>query len=204
MLVIGAIGFVSLVLILFFLVLILSNIRKSNKYKQELIKANLETLEMAKVKEEFLANMSHEIRTPLNAIIGFSEQLTNTQLNQVQQEYLGAVRRSSRHLLETVNDILDLSRLGAGKLQLEKIPFRLQDVLEDVLITFKLTAAEKGIEFEASCKTGEHVVLEGDPLRFRQILYNLLSNAMKFTEHGGVKLSVILKTREIHIKLSSK
>lgn len=194
-LVIGAIGFVSLVLILFFLVLILSNIRKSNKYKQELIKANLETLEMAKVKEEFLANMSHEIRTPLNAIIGFSEQLTNTQLNQVQQEYLGAVRRSSRHLLETVNDILDLSRLGAGKLQLEKIPFRLQDVLEDVLITFKLTAAEKGIEFEASCKTGEHVVLEGDPLRFRQILYNLLSNAMKFTEHGGVKVECDLENQ---------
>jgi len=184
--IIGAIGFISLVLILLFIVLIISSLRKNNRYKWDLIRANLEMNELAKVKEEFLANMSHEIRTPLSAIIGFSDQLINTRLNKMQQEYLGAVRRSSKHLLETVNDILDLSRLGAGKLQLEKIPFRLNDILEDVLMTFRLSAAEKGIEFQTTCKTGSDVVLEGDPLRVSQILYNLLSNAIKFTEKGGI------------------
>lgn len=195
-LVIGAIGLVSLVLILLFIVLIMINLRNSNRYKAELIQANLETTELAKVKEEFLANMSHEIRTPLSSIIGFSDQLINTKLNKVQQEYLGAVRRSSRHLLETVNDILDLSRLGAGKLQLEKIPFRLSEVLEDVLMTFKLSAAEKGIEFETLCKNSTGVILEGDPLRFRQILYNLLSNAMKFTEKGRVTVECDMQCRD--------
>ncbi|MFH1118387.1 MAG: ATP-binding protein [Bacteroidota bacterium] len=193
---IGVTGLVSLLLILLFVVLILGSIRRSDKYKRDLIKAHIQTSELAKVKEEFLANMSHEIRTPLNAIIGFSDQLINTPLNRVQMEYLGAVRRSSRHLLETVNDILDLSRLGAGKLQLEKIPFRLRDILDDVIIPFKLSASEKGIEFEAVCNINGNEVLEGDPLRLKQILYNLLSNALKFTERGTVSVSCGMECSE--------
>jgi hypothetical protein len=190
------IGSVSLLLILLFVMLILGNIRRLNRLKRDLIKSNQQSTELAKVKEEFLANMSHEIRTPLNAIIGFSDQLINTPLNQVQSEYLGAVRRSSRHLLETVNDILDLSRLSAGKFQLEMIPFRLQDILQDVSVPFKLLASEKGIEFESDYSIGEEIVLEGDPLRLRQILYNLLSNALKFTEKGKVSISSGLQCYE--------
>jgi len=184
-----AIGLISLLLILFFVVLILGSIRRSNQYRRELIKANLQASDLAKVKEDFLSNMSHEIRTPLNAIIGFSDQLINTPLNKIQLEYLGAVRRSSRHLLETVNDILDLTRLGAGKLELEKIPFRLHEILDDVIIPFRLSASEKGLEFEAACNIGKDEVLEGDPLRLKQILYNLLSNALKFTEKGVVSIT---------------
>lgn len=191
-----AIGLLSLLLILLFVVLILGNIRRSNQYRRELIKANLQASELAKVKEDFLSNMSHEIRTPLNAIIGFSDQLINTPLNKIQLEYLGAVRRSSRHLLETVNDILDLTRLGAGKLELEKIPFRLHEILEDVIIPFRLSSAEKGIEFEAACDIGKDEVLEGDPLRLKQILYNLLSNALKFTEKGVVSITCHLDCHE--------
>ncbi|NTW26136.1 MAG: response regulator, partial [Lentimicrobium sp.] len=158
--------------------------------------ANLQASDLARVKEEFLSNMSHEIRTPLNAIIGFSDQLINTPLNKIQIEYLGAVRRSSRHLLETVNDILDLTRLGAGKLELEKIPFRMHEILEDVIIPFRLSASEKGIEFEAACNIGKDEVLEGDPLRLKQILYNLLSNALKFTEKGVVSITCHLDFSE--------
>jgi signal transduction histidine kinase/CheY-like chemotaxis protein len=188
-LIIGSISIASLLLIIFFMALIIRSIRQNNLYRKELIDAWRQSRDLARVKEEFLANMSHEIRTPLSAIIGFSEQLIHTPLNKIQKEYLGAVRRSSHHLLETVNDILDLSKLGAGKVQLESTPFRLNTVLEDVTTTFGMSAAEKGIEFEASCNAGSNLVLLGDPLRLRQILYNLLSNAIKFTEKGSVRIT---------------
>ena len=184
--IIRGVAILSLLLILVFVYLIFQGIHRGNKYRRDLISASRQSQDLARIKEEFLANMSHEIRTPLSTIIGFSDQLIHTPLNKVQQEYLGAVRRSSRHLLETVNDILDLSRIGAGKLQLEKIPFRLSDVLEDVIQTFRITALEKGLEFEAVCNKGSNIVLEGDPLRLRQIMYNLMSNAVKFTSKGSV------------------
>lgn len=187
------IGTFSLLAILVLIGLILGSIRRSNRLKRNLIEANLQTAELARVKEEFLANMSHEIRTPLNAIIGFSDQLIHTPLNNVQTEYLGAVRRSSRHLLETVNDILDLSRIGSGKLQLEKIPFRLHEVIDDVIVPFRLSASEKGIQFVSGCEVPQNKVIEGDPLRLKQILYNLLSNALKFTEKGTVRIDCRLE-----------
>ena len=190
------IGSVSLLAILVLIGLILGSIRRSNRLKRNLIEANLRTAELARVKEEFLANMSHEIRTPLNAIIGFSDQLIHTPLNTVQTEYLGAVRRSSKHLLETVNDILDLSRIGSGKLQLEKIPFRLHDVIDDVIVPFRLSATEKGIQFVFGCSVPPGKVIEGDPLRLKQILYNLLSNALKFTEKGTVGFECQLECNE--------
>ncbi|KAF0199251.1 MAG: signal transduction histidine [Bacteroidetes bacterium] len=187
-LIIGSISIASLLLIIFFMALIIRSLRQNNQYRKELLDAWRQSRDLARVKEEFLANMSHEIRTPLSAIIGFSEQLIHTPLNKIQKEYLGAVRRSSHHLLETVNDILDLSKLGAGKVMLESTPFRLSTVLEDVTTTFGMSAAEKGIEFETSCNAGSNLVLLGDPLRLRQILYNLLSNAIKFTEKGSVSI----------------
>lgn len=187
-LIIGSISIISLLMILVLMGMTIKNLRQNNRYRRELIDATRQSRELARVKEEFLANMSHEIRTPLSAIIGFSEQLNHTRLNKIQKEYLGAVRRSSRHLLETVNDILDLSRLGAGKLTLEQSPFRLKDILEDVIVTFRMSAHEKGLEFIASCNAGSNLVLEGDALRLRQILYNLLSNAIKFTEKGTISI----------------
>jgi signal transduction histidine kinase/CheY-like chemotaxis protein len=187
-LIIGSISIISLLMILVLMAMTIKNLRQNNRYRRELIDATRQSRELARVKEEFLANMSHEIRTPLSAIIGFSEQLNHTKLNKIQKEYLGAVRRSSRHLLETVNDILDLSRLGAGKLTLEQSPFRLKDILEDVIVTFRMSAHEKGLEFIASCNAGSNLVLEGDALRLRQILYNLLSNAIKFTEKGTISI----------------
>lgn len=197
-LIIGMVTITSLLLLLLMLVLIVRSLRRSNDYRRRLLATTRESQGLARVKEEFLANMSHEIRTPLSSIIGFSDQLIHTPLNQVQKEYLGAVRRSSRHLLQTVNDILDLSRMGAGKLHIEQIPFRLSDILDDVLITFQMSAAEKGLEFETACNTGSNLVLLGDPLRLKQILYNLLSNAIKFTEKGSVTVLCNIECTDIN------
>ena len=191
--ILGSISVASLLLILLFTYFIIRGLRQSNRYRLELLEVTRQSMDLARVKEEFLANMSHEIRTPLSAIIGFSEQLIRTPLNKMQQEYLGAVRRSSNHLLETVNDILDLSKLGAGKVKIETTPFRIQDVLEDVVSTFGMSASEKGLDFEAKSNTGNDLILLGDPLRLRQILYNLLSNAIKFTQKGAISIECNLK-----------
>ncbi len=185
---IGILSLIALVLIMILVVLIINSLRKSNRYRKELIEANIQANELAKVKEEFLANMSHEIRTPLNSIIGFSQLLSNTSLDHIQTKYTDAVRRSSKHLLETVNDILDLSRLAAGKFQIENVPFSLEEIFDDVIPLFQLQANEKGLEFNTLCNFDKSIVLEGDPLRLRQILYNLLSNALKFTIKGSISI----------------
>lgn len=184
---------IALVMILFLTILIINNIRRSNRYRHQLILSNIQANELAKVKEEFLANMTHEMRTPLNAIIGFSDQLSETRLDNNQDKYLDAVRRSSRHLLEVVNDILDLSKLVAGKLTIEHIPFQLQEVFDDVIPPFRIQALEKKLEFKAMCNIDPELIVEGDPLRLRQILYNLLSNAIKFTHAGKIFINCDLK-----------
>lgn len=184
---IGLISLVALLLIILLVYLIIDSIRKINRYRRELVLSNIQASELARVKEEFLANMSHEIRTPLTAIIGFSDQLVETSLNKEQHKYLSAVRKSSRHLLETVNDILDITKLSAGHFYFEKVPFRLIDIIEETIQPFELQANQKGLYFRNNIKINiDDLILEGDPLRLRQILYNLLSNALKFTETGGI------------------
>lgn len=204
LLIIAFISLVALILIFLLIVLIFNSIRKSNRYRQQLIYSNIQANELAKVKEEFLANMSHEIRTPLNAIIGFSEQLYKTPLDNDQMRYTDAVRRSSKHLLETVNDILDLSKLVAGKFQIEKIHFSLDDVLHDVIQPFSIQAKEKGLEFISKCSVESNLIFEGDPLRLRQILYNLLSNAIKFTDTGSIKFEceIILNDQKANVTIT--
>jgi signal transduction histidine kinase/DNA-binding response OmpR family regulator/CHASE3 domain sensor protein len=187
---IGYTSLVAFLLIILFMFLIIDSIRKINKYRRDLMLSNIQANELAQVKEEFLTNMSHEIRTPLNAIIGFSDQMVKTTLNNDQSKYLNAIRKSSRHLLDTVNDILDITKLTAGKFIIENVIFRIQDVLDDVLPPFQLMAIEKGLYFKQECNISEEdLYLTGDPLRLRQILYNLLSNSVKFTGSGGIIMS---------------
>lgn len=200
LLLIGLINLFALALIVILVVLILNSIRKSNRYRKELFLANMQAIELAKVKEEFLANMSHEMRTPLNAIIGFSDLLSNTDLDNSQNKYLQAVRKSSRHLLETVNDILDLTRLAAGKFQISESDFSLKTLLEDVLSPFKLEAEEKGLLFIIECNGLNEVILRGDPLRLKQILYNLLSNAVKFTLEGSITIKCELQVNDPYLE----
>nr|NNM89268.1 hypothetical protein [Bacilli bacterium] len=139
---------------------------------------------------DIVTNVSHEIRTPLHAMMGFSQLLLQTELTEVQREYVTQIDTSSRHLLKLVNAILDIAKLDAGKMKVEKIPFFLDEVMDQSIHMVALQAQSKGIEVLSSLGQAVPLGLIGDPLRLGQILINLMHNAVKFTEKGYVLLSV--------------
>jgi signal transduction histidine kinase/CheY-like chemotaxis protein/HPt (histidine-containing phosphotransfer) domain-containing protein len=146
-----------------------------------------------RAKSAFLATMSHEIRTPLNAVVGMAHLLEHTSLTATQTDYLAKLKAASQHLLSVIDDILDLSKIEASKLELENLVFNLDDVLDDVATLVGVRAAQKGLELVISRLPEVPVLLLGDPLRLGQILTNLASNAVKFTEKGEVHISVSLR-----------
>ncbi|HEY0289732.1 MAG TPA: response regulator [Pseudomonas sp.] len=168
----------------------------------ELDLARKEALEASRIKSEFLANMSHEIRTPLNGILGFTHLLQKSELTPRQHDYLGTIEKSADSLLSIINEILDFSKIEAGKLVLDAIPFNLRDLLQDTLTILAPAAHAKQLELVSLVYRDTPLSLIGDPLRLKQILTNLVSNAIKFTREGTIVARAMIEDDQIdHVQL---
>ncbi|MBK7045450.1 MAG: response regulator [bacterium] len=177
--------FIGIIVLPVFFLGVLRRLRQVSELKIELAQSRLAD----KAKDQFLATMSHEIRTPMNGVLGMAETLSATNLDTQQREYLHIITRSVESLLNIINDILDYSKITSSSLALESVPVDLEQVLGDIHSLLRTSAENQGIELEFEVEPAAHGWFLGDPTRIRQIVLNLVGNAIKFTQRGGVRVT---------------
>jgi len=186
-----SLGALALLISMLFVILILRAVKRSDFFRKQLVEANQYADKLMHTKEEFLANMSHEIRSPLTSVIGFAQLLAKTSLDENQKSHVESIALSSEHLLDIVNDLLDLSKIDGGFLKLDQTPFYPYKVAQETIALFAARAIEKGLNLNfIETNSSSKLVVLGDSYRLKQMLINLISNAIKFTEKGGVTITV--------------
>lgn len=184
------------------LLLTLSDINKEKLVEEELLLARDTADDANRVKSEFLATMSHEIRTPMNGILGMVQLMNLTELTEEQQEYLGILKNSGDNLLTLINNILDLSKIEAGRIDLERTEFSLRALLSDLIRSQQQNIESKGLAHRIVIESRVPEFMLGDQLRLKQILLNLLGNALKFTDNGSITVSIaVVEQRESNLLL---
>ena len=182
----------------------LARVAERERAQAEVARARDEAMEASRQKSDFLATMSHEIRTPLNGVIGLNDLLLRTPLNPEQQRLASGVEAAGRTLLGLINDILDFSKIEAGRLELERLDFEVRLLLEQVSAMLTELAREKRLDLVVSCHPDVPAVLSGDPTRLAQVITNLVSNAVKFTERGVVAVRATAEPDDGRVRLASR
>ena len=175
--------------------------------QKDLILARDEAMSAARAKSVFLSHMSHELRTPMNSVLGLSELLVKTELKPRQKKYLNNITTSGKILMSVINDILDFSKIDEGKVEIETIPFSLEDLIQDIKNIFSERVEEKAISLEFTQVPDAIAVVIGDPLHLRQVLVNLIDNAIKFTPEGKIKIEISYQSQsenQVDVKFSIK
>lgn len=189
------VGGTSVLIVLFFLFLIVRDVSRSQRYRVQLEEAKSFTESLMIRREQFMATITHDLRSPLNTVLGYTELIGKTTLNNKQEHYLGHLKKSSEFILHLVNDLLDLSKLDAGKMLIEKLPFNPKNLLEETLFNIVPEDNPKGLELVVIADENTDVNVLSDPFRIKQILSNLINNAYKFTEKGKLIVSVSLQKK---------
>lgn len=186
--VVMASAIIGLVLTLFFSILIVSDYSKSQLYKKQLEIANFKTKNLLKSREQLISTVSHDLKTPLSTIVGYTELLGNSDVNTKQSYFVKNIKNSSQYISQLVQDLLDFSQIEAGKITIEKVPFLLPEIIDDVAKNIQSVYPKKEINLNIQVDETLNSRIVGDPFRLKQILSNIIGNAYKFTEEGSIKI----------------